>query len=175
MNRGPISEVLDLIVGAAPVDLQTAALNGRWVSPKGAGGMNAILIAAIGTAGDDPVISLEQAQDASGTGAKVLHIKQVSYKVGATGLVAAQDLWQEVASIDRDNAVTSFDSESINGAENELILSVGIRETDLDINNGFTHLRLNCADVGGNAQLGAILYIPWDRVYKGEHNASLLA
>lgn len=175
MNNGAISEVSDLVIGAVPVDLQAAALNGLFFNLKNCDGLNAILVAAIGTAGDDPVISLEQAKDASGTDAKSLNIYKVDYKVGATGFNSTTDLWQNVSTIDRDNPVVSYDSAAVDGAENALVLSTYIRQTDLDIANDFTHVRLNCADVGANAQLGAILYIPSGRAYRGAHNVSHLA
>lgn len=173
--EGALPDVADLVVGAVPVDLQTAAVNGLWFNMANCNGLNAILIAAIGTAGDDPVISLEQATSSAGAGAKALTLRRVDYKVGATGFTSATDIWQRVSTIDRDNPAASYDTDGINGAENALLLNVFILATDLDINNGFKFVRLNCADVGGNAQLGCIIYIPSQRHYQGKHNVSALA
>jgi hypothetical protein len=176
MDRsGPLSEVSDLIIGGGPVDLSSAALAGRWISMANVAAMNAILIAGIGTAGDDPVISLEQATDASGTGAKALNIKHLRYKIGSTSIDAADDVWVEETTIDRDNPAASWDSDGVAGAENVLLVNVYVLPQDLDINNDFAYIRLNVADVGTNAQLGAILYIPSDLTYKGKKNFSLLS
>ncbi|MCR9295572.1 MAG: hypothetical protein NXI32_22880 [bacterium] len=172
---GAISEVSDFVVGAIPVDLSAAAVNGRWFNTKDVEGVNAIVVAAVGTAGDDPVISFEQAKDASGTGAKALTVQKIDYKIGSTAIDAADDVWQNVASVNLENKVSSFDTDSINGAENELVVAIFIRDTDLDINNDFTHIRVNVADVGTNAQLGGIFYLPSGQAYKGQKANSHLA
>ncbi len=44
--------------------------------------------------------------------------------------------------------------------ENSLVIRVNVRAEDLNINPNFSHIRLNLQDVGPNAQLGAILYVP---------------
>lgn len=170
-----LPDVSDLVVGALPVDLQTAAVNGLWFNMAGCNGLNALLIAAIGTAGDDPIITLEQAKTSGGGSAKELTIRRLDYKIGATGFTSVTDIWRRVTTIDQDNPVTSYDTDGIAGAENALLLNVFILPTDLDIANNFKYVRLNCADVGGNAQLGCILYIPSKRHYQGAHNYSALA
>lgn len=173
---GPLHQVSDLIIGADPVDLSSAALNGRWVSMKDLVGMNVLLIAGIGTAGDDPVINLQQAKDASGTGAKTLNIYDLVYKIGSTAIDAADDVWLKVATIDRDNPATSWDSDvGVNGAENTLLVNCYVLPTDLDINNDFDYIRLQVADVGANAQLGCILYIPDSPSYTGKRATSFLS
>jgi len=176
MDRiGALSEVSDLVIGAGPVDLTTAAIEARWFNMRGCEGVNAILIAAIGTAGEDPIISLEQAQDASATGVKALTIRHLDYKIGSTGIDAADDLWLPVTTIDRDNPADDYDSDPIAGAENVLILSAFILPHDLDVAGNFTHIRMKVADTGAAAQLGVVLYIPTGRQHKGAHLASHLS
>lgn len=173
--EGALPDVSDVVVGGLPVDLSAAALSGLWFNMKECSAVNALLISAIGTAGDDPVINLRQATNNAGAGAKTLNIHRLDYKVGATGFTSASDLWQRVTSIDPDNPAASYDTDGINGAENGLLLSAFILATDLDINQGFTHIQLQVADVGTNAQLGCILYIPSQRHYQGKHRVSALA
>lgn len=168
-----LPDVADLVVGLRPIDLSAAANTGRWFSMKDCPAVNAILITAIGTAGDDPVITLEQAQDAAGTGAKALNIYRVDEKIGGTGFTSSNDLWANVASIDRDNPATSRTNTV--SAENEAVQSFFILAQDLDVNNDFTHIRMKVADVGSNAQLGCIIYIPSRRGYQGKQNFSALA
>lgn len=176
MDRiGAMPEVSDLVLGGGPVDLSTAALNGKWFNLRNCVGVNAVLIAGIGTAGEDPVISLSQAQDAAGTGAKVLNLKHVEYKVGATDIVAASDIWARVAAIDADNQAASYSSAAIDGAENKLVLCAFVLAGDLDGDNNFSHVRLQVADVGINAQLGTIIYVPTGRAHKGKHVFSHLS
>lgn len=140
----------NLIVGAFPVDLSAAALSGAWVSMSGVELATLALIASAGTAGDDPVITLEQAEDSSGAGAKPLMLKRLDYRIGSGE-------YTEVSTISEDNPATSYDSEAIDGAESQLVLRVTVRPMDLDINTGYSHVRLKCADVGSNAQLGCIV------------------
>lgn len=171
--EGALPDVADLVVGLAPVDLSSAANVGRWFSMKNCKAVNAILITAIGTAGDDCVITLEQAKDASATGAKALTIRRIDEKIGGTGFTSSNDLWTRVTSIDRDNPAASRTNTT--QAENEAVQSILILAEDLDINNGFTHIRMKVADVGSNAQLGCIIYIPTARAYQGKQNNSALA
>jgi len=173
--EGALPDVSDLVVGAVPVNLATAAVDGLWFHMKDCSAVNALLLAAIGTAGEDPVISLRQATNASGASAKMLNIYRIDYKVGATGFTSVTDLWRRVSTIDRDNPVTSYSSDTIDGAENALLLNAFILATDLDINNGFTHVQMRVADVGAAAQLGCVLYIPSQRHYQGKHRVSALA
>lgn len=176
MSRdGALPEVSDFVLGGGPVDLAAAALNGKWFNMRGCIGVNAILVSGIGTAGEDPVISVSQAKDAAGTGAKVLNVKHVEYKIGATDIVAASDLWTRVASIDADNPAASYDTDPINGAENRLILCAYVSDGDLDGDNNYSHIRLEVADVGAGVQLGAIIYIPNGRQHKGKHLFSHLS
>ena len=173
VSEGALPDVADLVVGLAPVNLATAAVNGRWFSMRNCNAVNAILISAIGTAGEDPVITLEQAKDASGTGAKALTLRRVDEKIGGTGFTSANDLWVNVATIDRDNPAASRTNAT--SAENEAVQAVYILATDLDLANNFTHIRMNVADVGSGAQLGCIIYVPSQRHYQGKQNFSALA
>ncbi len=173
-NLGSLAEISDLVVGAIPVDLSAAANNGRWFNMQNCDGLNAILIAAVGTAGDDPVITLQQATDSSGTGSKELLIYDVQYKIGSTDIAAADDQWVDVTTIDDDNGASSYDTDPIAGAENELVVCVYIRAGDLDVNNDFNYCRMTVADVGTNAQLGTILYIPSSPAYGGKKATSFL-
>lgn len=169
---GPLSQVSDLILGAGPVNFATAANNGAWVNMAEAEAMNVLIVTGVGTAGEDPVITLEQAKDASGTGAKALTLRYVAYKIGATAINAAADVWVEVTSISRDNPAASYTN--TDGAENEFIVLVYVLAQDLDINNGFKFIRGKVADVGSGAQLGVILYVPSGRHYKGKSANSFL-
>lgn len=171
--EGLLPEIGDLVVAAKPVDLSAAAVAGRWFNMANCDSVNALLISALGTAGDDPVITLEQAKDSSGTGAKALNLYRVDYKIGATAFTSATDKWQRVTTINRDNPAASYTH--TDGAENEFTVNVFIKDSDLDVNNGFRYIRIKVADVGANAQLGALLYIPIARKYTGAQNTSFLA
>ncbi|WP_289296237.1 hypothetical protein [uncultured Reyranella sp.] len=139
-----------VVAAIIPVDLQSAANNGDWVSLKGYGRVAAILYKAAGTAGDDPVFTLRQATDVSGTGAKALNFTRIDSKVGTqTGIGQFTTTTQAAAN-------TYTDAVS---AEAQAIMVVDIKAEDLDIDNGFDCVQLQIPDVGSNAQLGCALYV----------------
>src|SRR4051794_19453571 len=80
-------EEAQIVMGIVPVDSQTGANTGDYVSLKNFERCTIVLIKAAGVAGDDPVITVTQAQDVSGTGVKALNITRVDSKVGVqTGI-----------------------------------------------------------------------------------------
>lgn len=140
----------NIVSAFVPVDLQTAANTGDWVSMVNYNRVVAVLFKGIGTAGQDPVFTLEQATDASGTAHKALTFTTIYQKVGTqTGIAAFTETTQAAA--------TSYTNAA--SAEAESIIAVEINAADLDVDGGFTHVQLSVADVGGNAQLGCGFYI----------------
>lgn len=143
-------ETHQLVSSFVPVDMQTAANNGDWVSLVNFNRVLCVLFKGIGTAGDDPVFTLRQAQDASGTNAKALTFTNVYEKVGTqTGIAGFTAVTQAAA-----NTYTNAAS-----AEAQAIIAVEIDATMLDVNGNFTHVQMQIPDVGGNAQLGCGFYI----------------
>ncbi len=174
-NCGSLPEVADVVLCLDPVNLATAANNGRWVNVANMTAMNFIVIAGAGGSGENPVINLQQAKDSSGTGAKTLQLRRVDYKVGATAIAAAQDLWTRVSTITRDAPADSWDTTGIGGGANAINVSIYVLPQDLDINNGFSYVRVQIPDSGSTAKLGTIIAVPIDKAYKGKQNASLLS
>jgi hypothetical protein len=144
---------LDIVGAIRPVDLQDGANNGDWVSLKNCDRVIVVVHSAIGTAGDDPTLTLNQATDNAGTSSKVLtKIDTVYTKQAATSLLSTGAWTKETQTI----ASTYTEATS---AEEEALWAVEIRAEDLDVDGGFDHLQAAVADVGSNAQLGAIYYI----------------
>jgi hypothetical protein len=151
-----MSRLLDRLQIASafvPVDMQAAANNGDWINLKLYGRCIAVLFAAAGTAGDDPVFTLQQAQDNNSTGAKELNFERIEEKVGTLTSVGTFTTVTQSAA----NTYTNTAS-----AEAQKIIAVEIEAADLDVANDFTHVRLVIPDVGGNAQLGCGFYILGD-------------
>jgi len=149
-------EGADIVSAFVPVDMQTADNNGDWVNLKNYGRCVAVLFKAAGTAGQDPVFKLQQAKDAAGTSAKDLLFDTIWKKVGTlTGIAGFTKATQTAAT-----SHTDTDS-----AEASSIMAVEIKASDLDVANGFTHVQLSIADVGGNAQLGCGFYIMLDPAF----------
>ena len=141
-------ETHQLVSAFVPVDMQTAANNGDWVSLVNYNRVLCVLFKGAGTAGDDPVFTLQQAQDASGTGATDLDFTTIYSKVGTQTSINPFTVTTQSA------ANTYTDATS---AEVQAMIAVEISAPMLD--DGFTHVRMTIPDTGGNAQLGCGFYI----------------
>jgi len=147
-----------IVSAVPPVNLATGANDGDWVSLKGYGKITIVFFKGVGTAGDDPTLTLEQASAVAGTGAKALvfetiHVKQDTV-LTATGTYTATKRTTPIA--------TYTDATS---AEDQAIWVVDINAEELDVEGGFDCVRARVADIGVNAQLGCILYILGDPRY----------
>ena len=68
-----LGNVLDIVEGFPTVDLQSGANTGDWLNMAVGNHVVIVFTSGVGTDGDDPTLTIEQAQDASGTGAKALN------------------------------------------------------------------------------------------------------
>ena len=148
-----LGNIIDIIPAVQPLDLQTAR-NGDYVSLRNASHVTVVLYKGAGTAGDDPVLTFQQASDVAGTGVKNLaKIDEHWQKQAATDLTGT-GTWSRVTQ-------TASQTVTLDGtsAEQAGIYVFEIDVDDFDVANGFDCLRVNVADTGTNAQLGMILYI----------------
>ena len=153
---GRLVENSQIVSAFVPVDMQTAANTGDYVSLKNYHRCAVVFFKAAGTAGDDPTLTIQQAQDVSGTGAKALNFTRIWHKQGTlTGVGTFTAVTQTAA-----NTYTDATS-----AEIQAIWVVEIDADDLDVDNGFDCIMCSVADVGGNAQLGCAMYILYDPRY----------
>lgn len=149
-------EQMQIVSAIVPVDLQSAANNGDWVSMKNFARCSIVLFKAAGTAGDDPVLTVRQATAVDGTGAKALNFTRVDSKVGTLTAVGTFTANTQAA------ANTYTDATS---AEAQGIFVIDIKSEDLDVANGFDCVQFQVPDVGSNAQLGCALYLLWGSRY----------
>jgi hypothetical protein len=150
-----LGKYIDIIPAIIPVDLQTATNNGDYISLKNYEGVAIVLFKAIGTAGDDPVVTVTQAQDVAGTAVKALNAIDLVYtKQGA--LLTAVGVWTKLTQT-ADTAIAT----DATSAELQAVWYVEIDARSLDVANGFDCIKVAVADVGTNAQLGCALYIPY--------------
>lgn len=161
---------LQIAQGFLPVDLSAGANDGDWVSLEQYRRCLVVLYGAAGTAGDDPTLTLEQATSAAGGGAKALTFTDIFRKQAATSLLAVGQYTKTVQA-----AAGSYTEAT--AAEQALIWVVEVDARDLDHANGFKFIRGRVADVGTNAQLGALLYVLGEPRYVDapENLASALA
>lgn len=143
----------DIVNLIQPVDLQTAQTGDR-VLVKNAVWVTIVVHKAAGTAGDDPTWDVQQADAASGGTLKDLDIVD-HYYLKSELTLDGDEAWSKVTQA----AASEIADPGGAGvsAESEQILVIEIDPAKLDIANGFKYISLNCADVGGNAQLGSAL------------------
>lgn len=147
-----------IVEGFACVDLNTGANTGDYVSLANWGHVAVVLIAGLGTAEDDPILVIEQADSNTGGSEKPLNHQtspnKVHKKQAATSL-AAVGAWSDASS---DATANTWD-EDTTSAEQSLILVSEFDASDLDVANGFNHIRGTVADTGSAAQPGVLFYI----------------
>lgn len=154
MTRGNalFVERANIIPAFLPVDMSGSANTGDRVSMALYNRCTVVLIGAAGTAGDDPALTLLQADAATGGNSKaldfeVLHVKQAASLASSPGTFTRVE---QAAS----NSYTDDES-----AEQQVVWAVDITADMLDLAGGFTFLQASVPDVGTNAQLGACFYI----------------
>ncbi len=150
MNQHAL-EKMQIVSAIVPVDLKTAANDGDWVSLKNYGRCTVIFFTAVGTAGEDPTLTMEQATAVAGTGAKALTFTRIDHKQNADLTTIGQ-----FTTVAQTAAATYTDATS---AELQKIWVVDIMAEDLDVANGFDCIRMRIADVGAAIQLGCGLYL----------------
>jgi hypothetical protein len=162
MNRHFVEKV-QAAQGFLPVDMRTAANTGDWVSLKMYFRCCVVFYKAVGTAGDDPVITLLQATKVDGTNSKALNITRIDKKQAATNLLAVGTNTKSTSASPATNDTFSTDTWTNSDlAEQAAIVQIDIDATDLDVANGFCCIRASVGDVGTNAQLGCMLYFLHD-------------
>jgi hypothetical protein len=144
------------IVGAfRPVDMSAAANAGDWVSLKNYRHVAIVFHSAIGTAGDDPTLTILQATSVAGASSKALNINTAkAYKKQAATNLLSTAQWSSASADVSTNTWTHTDA-----AEQEVLVVIEFDSDELDVDNGFDCLQASVADVGTNAQLGACYYV----------------
>ncbi len=155
MDNARLVEFARIIPAFGPLDTTGAGQNGAWVSMENYRRC-AIVLSSGAWAGGNAAVTLEQAQDASGTGAKALSFNEYFevFNVANT----PDDVASEVA--------VTGDTYNFTGANKVHVIE--IRAADLDITNGFTFLRVQTATPGSNDDLIAAHYVLYKGGYVGK-------
>ena len=96
------------------------------------------------------IAALQQADSAAGGNAKDINFTVIRKKVGTQTGINDFTRATQTAATSHTDAVS---------AEAEAIMAVEVKADEMDVDNGFTWLRLDIANIGGNAQLGCGFYI----------------
>ena len=146
-----LPETMNIVSGVAAVvkDLAASATATVWVSLKQYERGTILIAKAAGTAGDDPTITLLQAQAIAGTGSKALAIPSGVYtKRHASTLPTTWTL--EAAS-------TSNTFTSATLAEELALIAIPVRGENLDVDNGFDCVGISIADTGSAGTQNAVV------------------
>jgi hypothetical protein len=144
-----------------PVAMNAGANAADWVSMKLYGRMAIVIFKAIGTAGDDPTITVKQAQDVSGTNAKALGFTEVRKKQATPNLLAVDQFTRSTVAAPATNDTfntTNGTWTNTDLAEQAAVIVIDVKAEDLDVNGSFDCIQVSIADIGTNAQLGCALY-----------------
>jgi hypothetical protein len=139
-----------------PVDLNSGANAGDWVSLKNYHRCAVVVEANNGTAANDITLTLLQATDVSGSDSKALNFTRIDVKQATDIGAVAQ--FTEVT-----QAAANTYTSATNG-ESELIYVIDFLDTDLDVDGGFDCIQLSINQAGA-AKVGSALYILHDPKY----------
>lgn len=135
----------------------TTARTGRVISIKNYRRVLVLFYKGVGTASDDPTITILQGTDIAFATNKALNFTTLYTKMDLTKLSDVAQ-WTKVTQ-SASNTYTDTTS-----AEQAALWAIDFKAEDFDINNGYDCIRASISDVGTNVQYGCVLYIPYDPV-----------
>ena len=161
-----LPEQMNIAAGFVPIDMGAGANTGDWVSLANYAKLCIVLFKAVGTAGQDPTLTVLQATDNAGAGSKALTFTNIWTKQDT--LLSSVGTWTMV---EQAAANTYTDATS---AEDQAIWAVDINADQLDLANGFDHVSCSVADIGAAAQVGCAFYLLYGPRYGGDAMPSAL-
>lgn len=161
LSQGHLAEGQQIVAMQVPVDAGGGAVASDWVNMANFNHLEIVFVADIGTTGEDPVITVLQATDNSGTGSKDLDFNTYYTKEGATAISA-------IGEFTKTTQTGSNTATSGSGGENEQLVVIPIDAMTLDHDNDFTHVSVTIADPGVAGKLISLLGILTEPRYPQE-------
>lgn len=151
------------VITAVPSGMQLpGGLATPWFSMKFYRRATFLLIGAATGAGETPILTLQQAQDVSGTAAKALPvITIVDAKTDAAAL-SNIGTFTEI----RQTAAATFTG----AAATQVLYAVDVRVEELDLTGGFDCMRGTVADTGATVANGVLCALLWGTRYQPMFN-----
>jgi len=156
-------ESVQLVLAAPPADFNSA-VTVDWISLKNYDGCLVVWLKAVGTAGDDWSLQLNQATAVAGTSSKALTFTDWYYKaaVDIATVGTFTKVTQATATADLDLGTPTDYLQDVMQA----IYVIDVKASQLDVANGFDCIAATFDDTDcGSTSLGAILYIPYGARY----------
>lgn len=148
-------EVMEVQPFCAPVDLTVASNDATTGDRLRMIGHRCLILVykTAGTAGDDPTITIQQADAATGGTAKALNFSTIYRKESTTSI-------QSVGTWTKTTQAAASTYTNLTSAESYLLWAIEIKAEDLDSDGGFKFIQATIADAGGTTgQYGGILAI----------------
>ncbi len=155
MAMAGLGRLFDLAPVIVPIDLATGANTGFPVDLSNAGGVTFVLFKDVGTAGQDPVLTVREAQDGSGTSEQDLDVVTEYFYKGDASL-SGNETWTRVTQTAGD-----IDLDGSLDAEEAGLVAFYVDADSLS--EDYTHVTVDIADTGATAgDLGSVLAILHD-------------
>ena len=149
-------EHVQVVMGIMPYDTMDAAGVGDWVSMKNFHSLVVFFSRAVGTAGEDPTITIEQATDVSGSDAKALTFTDIYEKEGETNAAGGM---AAIGTFTKQTQTAANTYTSATSGENEILWGIEFDADELDVDNGFDCVRASISDPGsGGDRYGVVWY-----------------
>ena len=146
-----------IVVGAIPHDSMAAAVAGDFVSMKNFHHLVVKYVRAVGTAGEDPTITITQATSVAGAGEKALNFTDIYEKEGTTNAAGGM---AAIGTFTKTTQTAANTYTSATSGENEIMWCIEFDADALDVDNAFDCVRASIADVGsGGDRYGYLEYI----------------
>ncbi len=151
-------EQVQVVSGFVPVDMQSGTNTGDWVSLKHYEKITFIFFKAIGTATEDPTLTIQEATNvAGGTATNLVVIDKIYKKQAATDLLSTGTF-----TVVSQTASHLFVGDGTSAEEPGLYM-IDVYASDLSA--GFDCINASINNVGSNPQLGCMLYLLWPARY----------
>jgi hypothetical protein len=150
-------EQIQVVTGFSPIELTTAR-TADAVSLKNYRRCTVLFSKGIGSAGEDPTITILQGTDVAFGTSKALTFTTVYVKQDPTTL-ADVGQWTKVTQA----AANTYTDET--SAEQDSLWAIEFKAEDLDIANNYDCIRASVGDVGSVSQIGSVYYLLSDPVF----------
>ncbi len=154
-------EQVQVVAGFLPVNMQTAANTGDFVSLKHYEKVTIVFFKGLGTDGDDPTITIQEADNVAGdNNTNLVVIDKIYVKQAATDLTSTGTFTVRTQTL-----AATFVGDATSAQEAGLYM-IDVYASDLSA--GKTTINASVGDIGTNAQLGCLLYFLWPARYGQE-------
>ena len=162
------AEQVQIVPAFLPVNMMTAANTGDFVSLENYEKVSIVFIKALGTDGDDPTLTIQEADNVAGdNNTNLVVIDKIYVKQAATDLTSTGTF-----TVRTQTKAATFVGDATSAQEAGLYV-IDVYASDLS--DGKTTINASIGDIGTNAQIGCVLYFLWPARYGEQTLLSAIA